>query len=356
MPQNKHLRALLWLAYGAAGALLFFIAMKYLLPWFAPFLLAFLTAASIEPVIRYLIHKFNISHGFASASCSLLVIALICGIVVFAVGRIVYELTGFVRDLPQIMSGVPGLISTFESKIDNYIVSAPPEIQNFLAGAIEKLSVKVMELPATLSGKLLEALSKVAASAPKIVLFAITYAIGVFFISGSFQEIKAFLLRQVPYRHRKNARNMKDGLSNALVKWLKAQVILMCITFLELTVAFLILKIEYAAFLALFISFIDALPVFGVGTIVLPWAVVALLMGNAPRAAALLAIYCIVMVVRNFLQPRLVGGMLGIHQVPMLIAIYIGFCVAGFSGMILLPIGLVMLKRLVDTGYIRLWK
>lgn len=346
----------MWLAYAAAGCLLFIIALKYLLPWLSPFILAFLTAALIEPPVRYLKNKFGFSHGFASVSCSTIVLSLILGVFVFAVGRILYELTGFVRDLPLILSGIPDLIGSFEAKIDNYIVSAPPEVRSFLESNIVKLSAYVSELPATLSGKLLGALSKVASSAPKIVLFTITYAIGVYFISGSFGEIRSFLLRQVPGRYRKNARIIKVGIVSALGKWLKAQVILMCITFLQLTAGFLLLKIEYAAFLALFISLIDTLPVFGVGTVILPWAAVSLLMGNATRAAALLVLFCIVEIVRNLLQPRLVGGMLGIHQLPMLVAIYTGFCTAGFLGMILFPIALVMLKRLSDAGFIRLWK
>ena len=356
MPQNKYLRILVQAAFIAAGIIILFLSVKYLIPWLLPFLLAFLTAALIEPAIRLLVSRFRIKRAFASAACSLVILALVCGLFSFMAGRAMYELSGLVHDLPELLSGIPSVISSIEARLDRYIVSAPPEIQAYLENAIANISAKSAELPAALTEKLLALLSSVISSSPAIMLFAVTYIIAVFFISGSYGEIKSFIMRQIPRRHQNSARSMKTDLTGTLIKWLKAQILIMCITFLELTLAFLLMRMEYAAFLALFTSVVDALPVFGVGTVLLPWAAIAALTGKGARAAALLFTYLVITVVRNFLQPRLVGGMLGVHPVPMLIAIYVGFCAAGVGGMLIFPIFLIMLKQLSDSGYIKLWK
>ena len=130
----------------------------------------------------------------------------------------------------------------------------------------------------------------------------------------------------------------------------------MLVTFLILTAAFLLLRIDYAVLLALIISFVDALPVLGVGTVLIPWALVMLISGNTSLAFGLVASYCTVCVTHSGLEPKLVGSQLGLHPVATLLAMYVGFCAVGILGMILFPIILITVKQLNDKGYLRIWK
>ncbi|MBR6259568.1 MAG: sporulation integral membrane protein YtvI [Oscillospiraceae bacterium] len=332
-----------------------YFTLKYLLPFFFPFLLAFLTASAISPAVRLLRERFSIKKRFASAAVSLLTLSLLFAAAALLLDRAIYGLTGLLRILPEALSGLQPLLTGIGLRAERYVSSAPPEVRDYIESALAGLSDKAAEIPAGLTGKLLSGLSRAAAGAPRAVLSAVTYAIGVFFISGSYDEIKAFFLRLVPEERKHMARGIKSDVSGTLTKWLKAQLMLICVTFLELTAALTILKIDYAAFLALLISLIDTLPVLGVGTVLLPWAAVSLITGNTARAAGLFISYIIITVVRSFLEPRIVGSMLGVHQIAMLAAMYTGFCISGVLGMIAAPLMLVTLSQMSEKGYIRLW-
>mgnify|MGYP000824123933 CR=1 FL=1 len=107
---------------------------------------------------------------------------------------------------------------------------------------------------------------------------------------------------------------------------------------------------------ALVITVVDALPVFGTGTVLAPWAAVECLLGNVPKGAALLALFAVISVVRSVLEPKLVAAQAGLPPLASLAAMYVGFCAAGVAGMVLAPVLLLLVKQLRDGGYIRLWR
>jgi len=344
------------LLYSALGILGAWFVLRYVLIWIAPFLLAFLTASFIEPAVSYLSRRFNFRRGFSAAVCSLLVLSAITGLLTLILSRAFYELYSFLMALPDHLALLPTLANKIESLIDGFISSAPEELREYLVTAVQNLTVKAAEIPTALTGKLLNFFSATASAAPRIILFAVTFAVGVFFISSGYRQIVLFIKRQLPQKFHAAAHSLKHDLSLTLVKYLKAQVMLMLVTFLILTAAFLLLRIDYAVLLALMISFIDALPVLGVGTVLIPWALVILISGNTPLAIGLVTTYCTVCVTHSGLEPKLVGSQLGLHPAATLLAMYVGFCATGILGMILFPIILITVKQLNDKGYLHIWK
>lgn len=338
------------------AAAAFFLTLRFLLPVSLPLLLAFLTAAAEEPVIRFFSRRFAMKRRFAATAVSLAVLVSLVSLACLLLDRAVRELTGLLRDLPELLRSLRPLFAAVTAKAGRYVEAAPPEVQSYVKSALTGLLQKASELPAALTGKLLAAASNAAAGAPKALLCVVTYAIGVFFISGSYGEIRAFALRQIPPRGRGTALGVRAEVAGTLTTWYKAQIMLLCATFLQLTAAFLLLRVEYAAFLALFISLVDALPVLGVGTVLLPWAAFCLLSGAPGRALALAVTWGMTAVVRGFLEPKLVGGMLGVHQAAVLAAVYVGFRLSGVVGMIAAPLMLVLVSQLNDRGYIDLWR
>ena len=152
------------------------------------------------------------------------------------------------------------------------------------------------------------------------------------------------------------ARGVKASVFATLGKWLKAECILLAVTFCQLLVGLLLIRQEYALLLAALIALIDALPVFGTGTVLAPWAAVECLLGNVPKGAALLALFAVISVVRSVLEPKLVAAQAGLPPLASLAAMYVGFCAAGVAGMVLAPVLLLLVKQLRDGGYIRLWR
>lgn len=344
------------LLYIAAGILAAWVFLKYLLSWFAPFILAFLTAVIVEPLVRFMSRRFKFKRAFAAFICSVGLFSILIGLTVFAAGRIIYEISSFIKQLPSFISPFLNLFRGAEESLYGYIVAAPPEVQSFFENTLETLREQSARLPSLLYEKLFSFLSSVLGKAPRIIFFAITFGISEFFISAGYPVVRGFIMRQIPLSRQVWFRGLKTGLFDALGTWLRAELTLMAATFLQLTAAFLIMRIDYAVLLAAITAFIDALPFFGIGFVLIPWMLVSMLVGNMRRAVFLLFTFVVITLVRSFLEPKLLGSESGVHPVATLMAIYIGFSISGITGMIICPIILMVIKKLNDTGYIKLWK
>ena len=187
-------------------------------------------------------------------------------------------------------------------------------------------------------------------------MFFITCAISVYFISSGYSDVRAFILRQIPREKHRALKELKRDLFSTFGKWVKAELMLAGITFVEMAVAFLFMRIEFAVLLALLVAVIDALPMLGSGTILIPWALVSLIGGDTRFAFGLVLLFAFNTILRNLIEPKLIGTQIGLSPFATLLALYIGFCAAGVLGMLLFPLGLILLKQLNDKGYIRLWK
>lgn len=142
---------------------------------------------------------------------------------------------------------------------------------------------------------------------PGVFLFCGTTALAVFFTAGSYPRVMAFFRRQLGHRLDR-ARGVKANLLSTLGKWCRAQAILLGVTFCQLLAGFLLMGQRYALLLAAVTALVDALPVFGTGTVLLPWAAVCLLAGQAPRAVALAALYAVISAVRSLLEPKVMAA------------------------------------------------
>ena len=351
--QKKFIKTALVLLIVASGALLF---IKYLLPCLLPFIMAFFTAWLIEPLVAWGSKRVKIPRGVCSALIILFFLVSVLGCGALIISKILYEAVGLLESLPKFFSGVPDLVERLNAAVSRFISRSPEGVRQYIQTAIDGIYESISHLPSQFSSKVLSTISAFAGSTPDIILFCATYAIGSFFISGSYPLIRSFIRRQIPTRLHDTAINIKRDLLSGLGKWLKAQITLMCATFAELTLAFIILGVEHAGIIAIVTAFIDALPVFGTGIVLLPWAILLIIGGDISRAVGILATYLIVTIVRSFLEPRLVGAQFGINPAAALLAMYSGFKLAGVFGMVLFPFGLMSLKQMNDKGYIRLWK
>ena len=169
-------------------------------------------------------------------------------------------------------------------------------------------------------------------------------------------EPMAFFRRQLPVQRLETARGVKANLFSTLGKWLRAELTLLLITFAQLLLGFFLLHEPYALLLAFVICLIDALPVLGTGTVLLPWAIGCFLLDNIPRGIALVALYTLITLVRSIMEPRIMASQVGLPPLVALVALYVGFCVMGVGGMLLFPVALLFIKQLHDGGYLKLWK
>ena len=177
-----------------------------------------------------------------------------------------------------------------------------------------------------------------------------------FMLSGELPAIRTWLRKLARPEWLEKLQRLGGHVRTTLGGWLRAQLKLMGITFLILNVGLLVLRVRYPLLAALAITVVDALPVFGTGTVLVPWAAVECLLGAVPRGIALLALFAVISVVRSVLEPKLMAAQAGLPPLASLCAMYVGFCAMGVAGMVLAPMALMLVKQLRDGGYIRLWR
>jgi len=354
MPPKQ--RILTWLLYAALGTGALWLTFRFILPWALPFLLALLTARLMEPGVKFMMRRWNFRRGFAAVVCSVLILACISLLLSLAVGQIINGLGTLARNLPDMVSQVGHLFSQIEAAFYRFVIAAPVETQAMIQGAIDSLITMAEALPGELSTTLLSFAAGIATAFPRFFLFILTYTISVVFISLSYPQVTAFLLRQIPTRFHQRVKSLQRDSLQTLAKWGRAQLMLIGVTFVLLTLSFLIQSISYAIPLAALIAVIDALPVLGTGTVLIPWALISFLGGNIPLGIGLSLTYALVSITHSFLEPRLVGEQLGLHPIATLMAMYLGYRLIGVLGMITFPMAFLLLKQFHDQGYIRLWK
>ena len=340
----------------AAVLLALWLSAKYLLGPALPILLSLLLARLIEPAVRFLSARLRLRRGFVSAVCCLAVTGAILLLLFFAVSRGLRELNAFAGELPDLLGNVSGLLGRLRGAVVRTVVAAPPDVQAWLGEVISGLSARLSAVPGELMGRLMSAAPELLSHAPGAVLAVVTFFISLFFISGSYPSIAAFLARQVPEEKRRTLSNVRRDVLAVLLRWLRAECILCALTFAELSAAFLLMRIDYAVLLALVTALIDMLPVLGTGTVLIPWALADLLTGEPLRALTLAVTYAVVTLARSIAEPKLVGSQTGLPPAAALAAMYAGFRAVGVAGMILSPLALMVLRQLNARGYIRLWR
>lgn len=353
--QHKVLKYLAVLLYGAGAVGAIWLMVRFLLPWAAPFLLAYAVAALLELPMGYLLR-----HGWRRAPAAGLLTLTVVGLIAWAaVGltwRGITALTDFARMAPELVGSMSRGLERFQEKILVYIATAPDGVAQYMETALEALGEGLYRLPVVLSQWALDLLAKTAQASPDILLFVVTAGIGTYFISASYPRTTAFILTQLPERVRGRLEGLGQDIKGSFGGFLRSQIILMLMTFFQLLIGFLLLGVKNPAAMAAITALIDALPVFGTGIVLVPWAVYSLLLGSTSRGIGLMICWVIVNLVRSCTQAKLLGDQIGLDPLASLLAVYVGWQVWGVWGMLLFPILLVTLQQLNEKGVIKLWK
>lgn len=339
------------------GILLLFVwaAFTYLFQWIMPFIIAYFIAALVQPVVRLLHVRLRLNRRAAGIICVIFFIVVLGLVLSLCITSIVRELAAVAQLIPALLDQLAVSINHISQSISGYVDSLPVNYSNAIATALENMSNELMKL-STLSDGTVSFIFNVLSKMPGFLLKTVITVVAACFMSMDYGEIRGFVLRQLPPKYQDWVCDIKAFFFNTVAKLIRAYLILMMVTFAELSVGLLIIKIPHAIVVAGVIAIVDFLPVLGTGTIMIPWALIELLLGNYYHAFCLLIIYAIVMVVRNILEPKVVGHHLGLYPLVTLIALFVGLQIFGFAGMILFPIIVIILKHLQDTGRVRLWK
>lgn len=346
---QRTISVLLWIA----GIIVFF---RWLLVPLLPFLLALGLSAMVEPAVQRLSRAAKVRRSFAAVLVTTALLLTAGGGAAVLVLRLGTELRDWSARLPEIIADFPALWNGALDRVENWYSACPP----FLRSALDSLALQLTEegpsLAGTVGGWLMGAASGLVAALPNLGLFLVTTILAVYFTSVSYPAILAFLKRQLPPSWQERCRKAVQCCRSTMLKWLRAELLLILATFLILLGGFAWMGLDYALLAASFTALVDALPVLGTGTVLIPWAVVCLLLGDMERGLGLAALYAAATLTHTLLEPRLLAGQVDLPPITALLAMYLGFHFMGVGGMILLPILLLLAKQLQDAGVLHIWK
>lgn len=324
---------LLWvLGIAAAG-----LAARFLLPPLLPFLFGLAAALAAERPVR-LLHERGLPRGAASVLCVGALLLLILSALWLLLRRGVYELQALGSELPGLLQGLAAPMARLRIWLENLASRAPDGLGESLRSYVDALFDAGPSMAGQLSQKALSWASSLAVRLPGALLATVTALVSSFLISAELPELRRTAVRWVPDRWRRQVHTALERVRQALGGWAVAQLKLMGVTFAVVTTGLLLIGIDYALLLGLLIALVDALPVFGVGTVLLPWSVLFFLRGNPRCGFALIAVYAAAALCRTVLEPRLVARQMGLSPLLTLVSMYLGYRFFGLLGLIFTPV------------------
>ena len=330
------------------------LAAKFLLPLISPFLLGALLALAAEPMVRFLSQRAHMPRavstaiGVSMAFCFLaLLLLMLCA---FAL-RQLKNLAGILPDLETTARSGLQLVQTRLLELASH---APQGIRPLLEDNVRTLLADSGSLLGKLTAWLLGLAGSILTHVPDSALGLGTAILSAFLISAKLPRIRKWLLGRIPRQQLRAILESARRMRKVLGRWFLAQCKLMSLTFCILAAGLTLLRIPSGLLWALLVALVDALPVLGTGTVLVPWSVVCFLQGDTPRALGILGIYITAALTRSMMEPKLLGKHLGLDPLVTLIALYIGYRLWGVGGMILSPlltVAALQLRR-EDTGRI----
>ena len=328
-----------------------YIVAIYLLPVFMPFLLAFLLAAVIHSAVRYIPVKTERGKKWISILFTAVFFFIIVLVLYFGVNRLFHLAEKAIIHLPRLYEEefIPWIYSIadrLEKRYGGRGIIGVDNIGNSFMEFVEKIGKGLSEV----SVNKVTNVSKYAKKVPALVIKVIMTVIATFFFASDYKKITQFVLNLFPEKGRSVILTIKTHTFEVLTAYLKSYSILMAITFLELCVGLAILKIPYFIVISFGISIFDIFPVLGTGGILIPWALAAVVIGNYRLAVGLVVLELVISIIRNTLEPRIVGKQIGVHPLATLIAVFAGLKFCGIVGMIGFPVCLSILVQLDKEG------
>ncbi len=340
----------------ALTILLLFVIFK-LSVFYIPFLIAFVLALFFEPIIKFFMKKFKWTRRVSSILVIFVSIAILVGIIGWGIVTLFNEATNLLSNSGEYFGRIQSLINNITSK--NTLIDKLPID---LSKSIENAQTELISSITTWITNLLIGIRNWITKIPNLVMSIFFVLISLYFMCTD----KIYMIDQmehhIPDIWTKKISKHLHSITQKLGKYLKAEATLIFVSFLISLIGFTIyniigLNVGFPLLISLGIAFVDALPILGSGAVMAPWAIIEVINGNIRLGIAVIILWAIMGIVRNILEPKLVSKHIGIHPVFTLVAMYTGYKLIGFFGMILGPILLIVLKEiytpLIDKGVLR---
>lgn len=338
-----------------------FFAIIYLAKITYPFIIGFIIAFLINPIVSFLERKARIPRALAVIIGIIAIFAIFAGIVTWLIAEIVSGAEYLARVLPD-------YINTLVEYLEDFVAGQIIPLYNQLAHMFNTLDTgqqntileNIQNIGKTLASSIGEFLQSffglipnIIAGIPNVATVLIFSLLATFFISKDWNRLAKGAEKIFPNRAKKSGITVLNDLKKALFGFVKAQLTLISMTTIMILIGLLILRVNYAVTIALITGIIDLLPYLGTGLVFVPWIIYEIIVGKIRFAIGLAILYTLVLVQRQVMEPKVLSSNIGMNPLATLIALFVGYKVIGFLGLIVGPVTLVLITTLHRANVFR---
>ena len=333
------------LAFSLVGTLLFLYLGYKLLGFFMPFVIGWFIAYIASPVVNWLEKRVKIVKKLGSVIMIVGVLAAVCFIIYFIISTLWKEISFLIQDMPGIYRDLESGLSQIGNSMEGVFGKLPDGVQEGWHTMVANFDEMMGELMSRISEPTVSAAGRFAKSIPSVLVATIVTFISAYFFIAEREDVIRWSKKVAPDALVSRMTMVIDNLKFAVGGYLKAQLKIMVVVYIILVVGFIILNIHFSFLLGLLIALLDFLPFFGTGTALIPWAIYQFFMGNYKLVVGLVILYAVTQLVRQLIQPKLVGDSMGLRPLLTLFLLYTGYKIGGVFGMIFaVPIGMIAIN------------
>lgn len=339
------------LAATAVGGIGIFLFIGWALPLVYPFVLGWLLAYSLNPLVNALHHRLRLPRWLAVSATLLLFTFSMLTVVSAFVMRLVNEMMNLSGSLQQIIGQIENAINRFAARPDfqalvariNAFYRDNPNYQETINNRIADTTRAIASAGSNLIGGILNGIVSVLSSLPQVASIAVVALLASFFISKDWNRYWNRTIAWCPESLRQRVSAISRDLRHALIGYVRAQLIMISITAIVVIAGLWIIGVKDAVSIGLLIGFVDLLPYLGVGAAMLPWIACQFIVGDWRLGTALSVLYGVVLIARQVIEPKVLATSVGLDPLPTLIAMFVGLKLFGFLGLIVGPVAIVVL-------------
>lgn len=324
-----------------------FVALPYL--W--PFALALGCSRLLEPFVRRmagLLKPLHLGRRTATLLGMLLLFGVAGTLAGLLLGRLSQEFLAMVRTLPQLVVWITGTaLPNLRALYDRYLALMPSYVPELLSNAIASLAQRAVGWAASLSGWLTTGAWSTALGIPHVLLALVLVAMGTYYLTADRERIIRFWGRLLPAGMRRQGQRIKEDVLRSIYGQLRSQLLLSLLIMVFLVLLFWVFRVPYGLVAGLGIGLMDALPVLGAGLFLVPWSLLSFIGGNTGTGILMAAAYLGTVIIRQVLEPRIVGRNLGLYPLVTMMAMYAGFRLFGVLGLIGGPVMMGVLRAVL---------
>lgn len=340
---RKYCKALVNIAITVVLLLLVIFGVPRLLVFFSPFVVGWIIAQIAAPAVHFFEEKIRLKRRAGSALVIVAVLAIVVLILYLIGAMLVEQLIGLLNDLPKMWMNMEAEFAEIGRKFDIIYKRFPADVRKSIEEFGLQIGGYLGDAVGSFSTPTINAVGNIATKLPTIVIGMVMALLSSYFFVAERGTLSFWLHKNLPTSIWDRYLLLKKSIGKAVGGYFKAQLKIEVWIYLLLLVGLVVLRVRYAGVIALGIAFLDFLPVFGSGTALIPWAIVKFLSGHYQIGIGLLIIWGVGQLVRQLIQPKMIGDSVGVAPIPTLLLLYIGFRVGGVFGMIVsVPLGLIV--------------